>query len=704
MVLSIGMIVKNEEKYLEKCLTALQPILNELDSELIIADTGSTDRTVEIAKKFTDNVFYFEWVNDFSAARNSTLEKAKGEWFMFIDADEIAQDCTDIISFFKTGEYKRYKSASYVQSSFSNAADLNSTRIDFNVARLVENDGITKFSNPIHELLYPLNAPMRDLNFVVDHYGYLYLDDDNITKLAYEKSERNLSYLFKELEELSDDEINRKRYFVYDQIADCYSIIKQPQKALEYINVGLRKLAHKSIGIIAYYSHKISILSYDDVVDENVDEILETANEYFDPKLHPWHETEYSTDCYVYGMRAYAFYKLHNYNKAIDDCIKFFNLYAKYTKGKLNKDDLLLTVWRVTDRLTNALYDIFFRCCYQEKKYELADDYTKVIPLEKYYDDHGFMLNYLNIRVEIMENVGYRKLDSLYRQLDEFGKNHLLERVRRKAFGTTPQNRAVIIKKLSSLDGLPAEIARIYNGYFEKGNADLDAISDFLLKYGSESGEDMLYILLDSQMDIEPFLMTADFFADRAVQILMIYFPNGTELYENYDINKISPEALVNAISLYGWVMRRALENDHKISKFFKMYSDLGARWDSEFPNSLTVPGDVRAARLAGGVVAAKEYGDRAKFNIAMSDLTTTVPDLIPIANAYKIENGGSLRKVSVNPEFEKLAVQVKHNIRDLISAGNISDARSLLKEFEGICPGDPDIEILRKEINNTLQ
>ena len=52
MVLSIGMIVKNEEKYLDRCLSALKPILENVESELIIADTGSEDNTVEIAKKY----------------------------------------------------------------------------------------------------------------------------------------------------------------------------------------------------------------------------------------------------------------------------------------------------------------------------------------------------------------------------------------------------------------------------------------------------------------------------------------------------------------------------------------------------------------------------------------------------------------------------------------------------------------------------
>ena len=78
MQLSIGMIVKNEEKYLDRCLAAIQPILDSIISELIIADTGSTDSTVEIAKKYTDNVFHFEWINDFAASINSTLDRAKG--------------------------------------------------------------------------------------------------------------------------------------------------------------------------------------------------------------------------------------------------------------------------------------------------------------------------------------------------------------------------------------------------------------------------------------------------------------------------------------------------------------------------------------------------------------------------------------------------------------------------------------------------
>lgn len=108
LILSIGMIVKNEEKHLDNCLSALKRFMNQIPCELIIVDTGSTDRTKEIALKYTDKVYDFEWINDFAAARNFGLEKAKGKWFMFLDADEyMDEDCSEMVSFFRCRNYMR---------------------------------------------------------------------------------------------------------------------------------------------------------------------------------------------------------------------------------------------------------------------------------------------------------------------------------------------------------------------------------------------------------------------------------------------------------------------------------------------------------------------------------------------------------------------------------------------------------------------
>ncbi len=85
MKLSACMIVKNEQAFLESCL---QSICQYVD-EIIVADTGSDDNTIEIAKKYTDNVFEFPWDDDFAAARNAVIDKAAGDWILVVDADEI---------------------------------------------------------------------------------------------------------------------------------------------------------------------------------------------------------------------------------------------------------------------------------------------------------------------------------------------------------------------------------------------------------------------------------------------------------------------------------------------------------------------------------------------------------------------------------------------------------------------------------------
>ena len=88
VTISICMIVKNEEAVLARCLDSLQGIAEEI----IIVDTGSTDRTKEIAAAYTDKIYDFVWVNDFSAARNYAFSKATGDYIYSADADEVLEE------------------------------------------------------------------------------------------------------------------------------------------------------------------------------------------------------------------------------------------------------------------------------------------------------------------------------------------------------------------------------------------------------------------------------------------------------------------------------------------------------------------------------------------------------------------------------------------------------------------------------------
>lgn len=83
--ISLCMIVKNEENTLERCLKSVQDIADEI----IVVDTGSTDRTMEIASKFTNKIYEFSWIDDFSKARNYSFSKATKDYILWLDADDI---------------------------------------------------------------------------------------------------------------------------------------------------------------------------------------------------------------------------------------------------------------------------------------------------------------------------------------------------------------------------------------------------------------------------------------------------------------------------------------------------------------------------------------------------------------------------------------------------------------------------------------
>ena len=88
VTISLSMIVKNEEAVLGRCLDSVKDAVDEI----IIVDTGSSDRTKEIAAEYTDKIYDFEWVNDFSAARNEAFSKAEMDYCMWLDADDILEE------------------------------------------------------------------------------------------------------------------------------------------------------------------------------------------------------------------------------------------------------------------------------------------------------------------------------------------------------------------------------------------------------------------------------------------------------------------------------------------------------------------------------------------------------------------------------------------------------------------------------------
>ena len=187
--LSLCMIVKNEQAFLGPCLNAIKTLVDEI----VVFDTGSTDRSADIARIYGARVYDFSWCDDFSAARNASLDKAEGAWVLILDADEIIaprdHDClrqiiTDGIESpcaysFKTRNYCNLANAMDWQAN-----DHGYPRQEAGIGwfptskvRLFPRYTGIRFSYPVHELVDPSvraqGLPIVDCPVPIHHYGHL---------------------------------------------------------------------------------------------------------------------------------------------------------------------------------------------------------------------------------------------------------------------------------------------------------------------------------------------------------------------------------------------------------------------------------------------------------------------------------------------------------------------------------------------------
>ncbi len=203
-VLTIGMIFKDDIRSLERCLAALEPLRRAVPCELIMADTGSTDGSREVASRQADILFDFPWVDDFAAARNAVMDRASGTWFLSLDADEYLDgDIRELVRLV-SGKDELSRRATFGKLIIRNynSYEMDGSYTDFTTQRLVRMSSGQRFEGRIHETWHP--APEDTtvlLRCVLHHDGYVGLDGER----GRAKRERNLRLLRGELEREPDN-------------------------------------------------------------------------------------------------------------------------------------------------------------------------------------------------------------------------------------------------------------------------------------------------------------------------------------------------------------------------------------------------------------------------------------------------------------------------------------------------------------------
>lgn len=218
--ISAILIVKNEERFLDACLASLRDVVDEI----VVVDTGSTDRTVEIAQNYSAVIGNFEWCQDFAAARNASIELATQPWLFWIDADEVLQPGAVQML---TEAVMRPHMGGYLVRLVNFLDEKRQTQFVHTAVRLFQNRADIRFMGKIHEQVAhnfsELGLATATLaKVVLNHYGY----QPNLMEER-GKLERTLGMIQTELEENPNDP------FQLFNLAMTYSVACENEKAIE---------------------------------------------------------------------------------------------------------------------------------------------------------------------------------------------------------------------------------------------------------------------------------------------------------------------------------------------------------------------------------------------------------------------------------------------------------------------------------------
>lgn len=162
MKISVCLIVKDEEATLRRCLCCVTGFADEI----IITDTGSSDKTKKIAAEFTDKIYDFKWIDDFSAARNYSFDKATGDYIFWLDADDVisGENADKIIKIKESDE----QIDTYMFKYAVGFDDKGDPSFEYYRERLMRNCRLARFKGFVHEAIAPFGK-IKLCDITIEH-------------------------------------------------------------------------------------------------------------------------------------------------------------------------------------------------------------------------------------------------------------------------------------------------------------------------------------------------------------------------------------------------------------------------------------------------------------------------------------------------------------------------------------------------------
>jgi len=234
--LSICMIAKDEEANLKRCLDSFLPIIHEPWCELIIVDTGSTDRTIHVAKEYTDQVYEKDFIPwDFSAARNYGIKKAHGEKVLIIDADEeLKQESLYILEDLIMNPDHKEPTAFFNLRSFY-TRDLKQFS-EVLQPRLFTLDEDFCYQHAVHNKPNCKPQYLFAPNITINHYGYIFEGKKGEALYQKKNNDRSLPLLERDHKKTPDD------IHTLTHLVKTYYVTRNFDKTIEYGEMWVKKM------------------------------------------------------------------------------------------------------------------------------------------------------------------------------------------------------------------------------------------------------------------------------------------------------------------------------------------------------------------------------------------------------------------------------------------------------------------------------
>lgn len=694
--LTIGLIVKNAEKTLDRCLSSLSRLREEVPSELIVTDTGSTDRTVEIARKYTDNILFFDWCGDFSAARNTGLFAAKGEWFLFLDADEWFEDTVELAHFFNSGECDAYWTGSYVVRNYSDWK--GKAYNDYHACRMYRMYPGIRFQNRVHEDIQR-RIPTKMLDAFVHHYGYLFRSKAE----REEKMRRNKDLLLRELQE---DPENLK---ALSQMAEQCMFTGEAEKAVRYAEKGLKLSQDLPFRERRFEFVLDLICAY--FATERYAKVMEETDSFFAAEtVRNVFHLEISRYAQIAALR------LQQYRRSAEYGESYLQLYDDYAAGKMDATLLMFSVFR------NITADVREGCLVNmAQAYSLLEDYGEAVRTFRRLDFSSKSLaenGSLPLCFDLVRKTGDVSLladySKAYISAAAGGEGGFADFAEAYQQGHPDEERK-IRRALAELDlGPYAVLCRLREA--EDGGDHVQA-REFLGRFAQTAEKlpvyagDVLYYSMAEEKNVMPLLLKADAddFPAMALRTGLAHseFPETVEKYaELYSFQ--------NAVGLR-WMacaLERAVlcaaENDEqdRCLKLFDVYirSSMKLIRATYLPEMLakpslpSLPRPVRFACQANSAFASRNRGDGVAY---ISGLRAALREYPAMEKPVQLLLGrfeeDQKKQEAKAKEFAELARQVKSNIESLIARGDLTHAGQITAQLAALMPNDEDVHRFQK-------